>query len=143
MSDSEDEESVWRLIAADEELRLSRIAAAPAAPAAAQLVVRAAAPAAPAAAQGDHWGGADSTVDSVASWRALGHHLCLPWALPVFTPAGGALTLKTKLFLALFAAYRTCRVTYGSGAAAAGAERGGGEQQGQGRLHVLSLRYTD
>ena len=57
MSDSEDEESVWRLIAADEELRLSWIAAAPAAPAAAQLVFRAAAPAAPAAAQGDHWGG--------------------------------------------------------------------------------------
>jgi len=93
MSDNEDEESVWSLIAADEELRLSRIAAAPAAPAApaaAQLVVRAAAPAAPAAAQGDHWGGADSTVDSVASWRAFGHHLCLPWALPLSTPARGA-----------------------------------------------------
>jgi hypothetical protein len=87
-------------------------------------------------------GGADK-VDSVSSWLALGRRLRLPWALPVSTPAGGALTLKTKLFLALFAAYRTCRVTCGSGAAAAGAERGGGEQQGQGCLHVLSLRCTD
>ena len=84
-----------------------------------------------------------TTVDSVVSWRALGRRLCLPWALPVSTPAEVHGPLKTQLLLSTPWHCLVCGLQDVRQWRSGRREARRGEQVGRGRRHVLSSRRSD